>query len=87
MGTAYLDKLLKRFNHKYEIVLSAYNAGPTRAKRWSKKYSIKNSDLYIETIGIEQTRTYIKKVLFSYYCYSILYPSNSKNYYSGIAKR
>jgi len=87
LGTAFLKSLLKRFNGKYEYVLAAYNAGPSRVKRWKKRHSVKNSDLFIETIGFEQTRTYVKKVLFSYYAYKILYSKQADVYYSGISSR
>ena len=87
IGTKYLSWLLKKFDNTLEYVLAAYNAGPSRVNRWKKKYPISNADLFIEKIEFEQTRTYVKKVLFHYYVYKILNNSYDNFYYSGIKAR
>jgi hypothetical protein len=87
IGTKYLAWLLKKFDNTLEYVLAAYNAGPARVNRWKKKYPISNADLFIEKIEFEQTRTYVKKVLYHYYVYKILNYSYENFYYSGIKAR
>ena len=63
LGTAYLKKLLKRFNNNHILATAAYNAGPTRVKRWLKKYGCHEQDIWIELIPFSQTRKYVKHVL------------------------
>ena len=87
IGTYYLNRLLRNYKNHYEYVLAAYNAGPGRVNRWMKRYPITNADLFIEKIGIEQTRTYIKKVLYHYYMYKLLNGETENIYYSGIRSR
>lgn len=63
LGTAYLRQMLNRFDDNHLLATAAYNAGPTRAKRWSKKYGCFPPDIWIELIPFTQTRDYVKRVL------------------------
>ena len=40
LGSAYLRQMLNRFDDNHLLATAAYNAGPTRAKRWSKPQSV-----------------------------------------------
>lgn len=71
IGIKYLSFLLKRFKNVEEAV-SAYNAGEINVDKWlSNKY--KDVDEFIENIPFNETRSYVKKVMRSYYIYKSLY--------------
>lgn len=61
-GSYYYQKLLRQFNGNYAIALAAYNAGPSRVKRWLPDESIP-ADIWIETIPYRETRDYVTSVL------------------------
>ncbi len=61
LGSAYLGKMLRRFDQNRIIASAAYNAGPNRVNRW-----IDNSipvDVWVETIPFNETRNYVQNVL------------------------
>ena len=61
LGTAYLGQLLQRFDDNRIVALAAYNAGPSRAKRWrTQRQPI---DAFIESIPFAETRAYVQAVL------------------------
>jgi soluble lytic murein transglycosylase len=63
LGTAYLREMLNKFDGNHLLATVAYNAGPTRAKRWAKKYSCLPPDIWVELIPFNQTRDYVRRVL------------------------
>ena len=68
LGRSYLEELLIRFKGSYLLTLAAYNAGPSRAKRWIKKNGDPrdpdvNPVYWIESIPISETRNYLQRVL------------------------
>ncbi len=63
LGTAYLRDLLNQFNDNHLLATAAYNAGPSRAKRWGKKYGCLPPDIWIELIPFNETRKYVQRVL------------------------
>lgn len=74
LGSAYLGDLLNRFEGSYVLALAAYNAGPTRARRWLAEYGDprgKEVDAvdWIETIPFSETRNYVQRVLESLQVY------------------
>ncbi len=72
LGCKYLRWLDVRLK-KDEIVVAAYNAGPTAAKRWKRMAGI-DTETYIETIGYDQSRNYTRWVIGDYYWYRFLWP-------------
>ncbi|MCK5876137.1 MAG: lytic transglycosylase domain-containing protein, partial [Candidatus Marithrix sp.] len=64
LGTAYLRKLLDKFNGNYMLATAGYNAGPNRAKRWAKQNSCVPVDIWVELIPFKETRKYVSRVLF-----------------------
>ncbi len=64
LGTGYLRQMLDRFDGNYMLATAAYNAGPGRAVRWAKKHSCVAPDLWVELIPFNETRTYVRRVLF-----------------------
>ena len=55
------------------IVLAAYNAGPGKAKEWASLADGADLDSYIELIGYNQTRDYVKLVIRDYMAFLRLY--------------
>ncbi|MEK7989773.1 MAG: transglycosylase SLT domain-containing protein [Thiotrichaceae bacterium] len=63
LGTGYLRYLLDRFDDNYLLATAAYNAGPSRAKRWRKENSCIAPDMWVELIPFNETRKYVKRVM------------------------
>lgn len=61
LGTAYLGQMLRRFDYNRIIASAAYNAGPTRVRRWVDKSM--PVDIWIESIPYKETRSYVKNIL------------------------
>ncbi len=73
-GIYYFNSLLKKDDPENIIyALGSYNAGSRRVYKWKKrcKYTDDYPELFIELIPINETRNYVKKILTSYYMYSI----------------
>ena len=67
LGTTYLAELGTRFNGNPVLMSVAYNAGPSRAEKWSTLYGDpRSSDVdildWIELIPFEETRNYVMRV-------------------------
>ncbi len=68
VGRRYLDDLIEEFDGSYILALAAYNAGPSRPKRWIKEYGdprkgeIDPID-FIESIPFSETRNYVQRIL------------------------
>ena len=75
IGTKYLSKLLKQFNRSIPLSLAAYNAGPSRAKKWHADYSKYNTSpaMFIESIPFKETREYVQTVIISSAIYEELF--------------
>ncbi len=79
MGVYYLSFLQKYFTQK-ELLLSSYNAGHGRTKKWYKTYYNKYPEkIMYEIIPIYETRHYIRKVMRSYYMYKYLIENDDLN--------
>jgi soluble lytic murein transglycosylase len=68
LGRKYLGDVLNRFDNSYVLALSAYNAGPARAKRWIKDFGDpRDKDMdaidWVEMIPFDETRNYVQRVL------------------------
>jgi soluble lytic murein transglycosylase len=61
LGTAYLGNMFRRFSNNRILASAAYNAGPTRVKRWLNPAL--PLDVWIETIPFRETRNYVQNVL------------------------
>ncbi|MAY80913.1 MAG: lytic transglycosylase [Deltaproteobacteria bacterium] len=67
-GTKYLAKLLKMFHGDRRLALAGYNAGPTRVKR------------IMAVPNIEETQTYVKRVLSLHRYFSTTSPLTTPEY-------
>ena len=66
LGSAYLRYVLDTFNGNLVLATAAYNAGPTRSKRWQTALP---ADIWADTIPFTETRDYVQRVM----TYSTLY--------------
>ena len=68
LGTGYLKIVLDQLGHPV-LASAAYNAGPSRAKRWRDARPLEGA-IYAETIPFAETRDYVKKVMANAVFYS-----------------
>lgn len=64
LGVRYLDHVLDRFEGNFAFAAAAYNAGPSRVKKWIADRPFA-TDLWVETIPFDETRAYVQAVLFN----------------------
>lgn len=65
IGTGYLKLVLDDFSGSMPLATAAYNAGPSRSRRWRSAVGVQTLDaaIWAETIPFNETRDYVKKVL------------------------
>ncbi|WP_254434828.1 lytic transglycosylase domain-containing protein [Magnetospirillum sp. UT-4] len=68
LGSAYLADMISDFEGSYVLALAAYNAGPSRARRWVKEYGDPRDGAvdvidWIEMIPFTETRNYVQRVM------------------------
>ena len=73
LGVKYMEQVFAEFDNNMINAIASYNAGPGAVKKWTKKYSFLDPDLYVESIPYEETRNYVKQVLNNYWVYRELY--------------
>ena len=74
LGTRYLLEMEERYGEVgLPLVLSAYNAGPTRARRWRNFSETKDILRFTERIPFEETRGYVKNIVRNIHIYKFLY--------------
>lgn len=78
LGMAFFADLRRRFGARLPILLSAYNAGPTRARRWMAWPEAEQMDRFVERIPFAETRGYVKNVLRNRGIYARLYPEGGE---------
>ena len=66
--TAYLSSVVSSFGGSYVLGLAAYNAGPSRARRWLRRHGDFRSGAidavdWIEMIPFDETRDYVQRVI------------------------
>jgi soluble lytic murein transglycosylase len=62
LGTGYLKMVLDDFDGSQAMAAAAYNAGPSRPRRWREGASVEPA-VWAENIPFNETRDYVKKVL------------------------
>jgi soluble lytic murein transglycosylase len=73
LGAQYLGGLAETHRGNLILTLAAYNAGPSRVRRWLQELSTADWDEFIERLPFEETRFYVKSVLRNYGVYQRLY--------------
>jgi soluble lytic murein transglycosylase len=62
IGTGYLKLVLDDFGGSMPLAAAAYNAGPSRSRRWRNGPELEAA-IWAENIPFAETRDYVKKVL------------------------
>jgi soluble lytic murein transglycosylase len=73
LGSAFLVEMTRRFDGALPLVLSAYNAGPSRAVRWREFPEVSDELRFTERIPFVETRGYVKNVRRNLGLYRVLY--------------
>lgn len=75
LGSRYFRQVLDMFDGNLEIALAGYNAGPYRIKRLLRSAgSNPETDRFVEGLPIEESKTYVKRVVLFSDSYARLYP-------------
>ncbi len=69
LGTYYLRYTLDLMNDQAVMATAAYNAGPSRAKKWMASVPLEGA-IYAETIPFSETRSYVQKVMANAHLYA-----------------
>jgi soluble lytic murein transglycosylase len=69
LGTSYMRLVMENLDNHPVLASAAYNAGPSRAKRWRGERPLEGA-IYAETIPFSETRDYVKKVMSNAVYYS-----------------
>lgn len=69
IGTYYMRYTLDLMSGQAVMATAAYNAGPSRAKRWMGQQPMEAA-IYIETIPFAETRGYVQKVMANAHFYA-----------------
>jgi len=62
IGTGYLKLVLDNFEGSQALAAAAYNAGPSRSRRW-RNGPVLEGAIWAENVPFNETRDYVKKVL------------------------
>lgn len=73
LGIYYLSNLIKEFG-SYTYALAAYNAGEEKVRQWIRKGNYKSIDEFIEDIPYTETKSYVKRVLTTFFEYKRIAP-------------
>lgn len=77
LGGRYLHRLLARYRGSFVLAIAAYNAGPSRANAWIRRFGDPRSRRvniidWIEWVPFGETRNYIQRVLENHAVYTAL---------------
>jgi soluble lytic murein transglycosylase len=74
LGSAYLGQLMNSFDGNVELAVAGYNGGPNRIRRlWNEDPDAELDD-FVENLGLDESRDYVKRVLVLADSYRQLYP-------------
>ncbi|HKH49210.1 MAG TPA: transglycosylase SLT domain-containing protein [Thermoanaerobaculia bacterium] len=76
LGSAYFRQLLDSFDGNVELALAGYNGGPNRIRRlWNEAGPSAELDDFVENLGLDESRDYVKRILVLADSYRQLYPN------------
>ena len=74
LGTRYFRQVLDMFDGNVELALAGYNGGPYRIKKlWRQAGRDPELDRFVEGLSLEETKTYVKRILLFEDSYQQLY--------------
>lgn len=73
VGMAYLAQMIRRFDAQVPDILAAYNAGPSRIRRWRGMPAYADRNVFVERIPFRETRSHVKVVELNTRLYTALY--------------
>jgi soluble lytic murein transglycosylase len=76
LGTYYMKNVLSTADDSPVMASAAYNAGPSRARKWRADQALEGA-IYAESIPFDETRDYVKKVMSNTAYYAKEFGSNS----------
>lgn len=77
LGTTFWLDMERRYGDgSLPLVLSAYNAGPARARRWRRLPEADDPLRFTERIPFDETRGYVKNITRNMHLYQFLYGEN-----------
>lgn len=74
IGTAYIAKLLNRYDGNKVLALAAYNAGIGNVADWIEEGIIHADGSNPENIPFKETNMYVRKIMRDYQIYQDIYP-------------
>lgn len=74
IGTGYLKVVLDHFQGHLALAAAAYNAGPSRARKWRQGPNLDGA-IWAENVPFTETRDYVKKVLANATVYGVILSS------------
>ena len=75
LGTSYFRQVMSMFGDNLELALAGYNGGPFRIKRLWHEAGSGEVDRFLEGLDIEESKTYVKRILVLSDSYRQLYPT------------
>lgn len=72
LGTVHLATFLRQYDEPARA-LAAYNAGPSRVRRWERRPGASDPELFAERIPFDETRDYVRTVRRNAAVYRALY--------------
>jgi soluble lytic murein transglycosylase len=76
LGTTYFRQVFSMFDENLELSLAGYNGGPYRIKRLWNESGSGEVDRFLEDLGLEESKIYVKRILVLSDSYRQLYPQN-----------
>jgi len=73
LGAKYVGDLQKQFGGDPYATAAAYNAGPSQSRLWLELAPASGHDYFLSTVGFDETKNYVRKVLNSYERYGEIY--------------
>jgi soluble lytic murein transglycosylase len=73
MGARFLGSLRSSFAGNPALAIAAYNGGGGSVRKWLSQRDGDDFDVFVERIGFDETRAYVKRVLSSEAAYAFLY--------------
>jgi soluble lytic murein transglycosylase len=86
LGTRLLSSLRTSFAAQPALAIAAYNGGTVAVRRWWNERSADDFDVFVERIGFDETRNYIKRVLASQAAYAFLYAPDALDEVYGLLR-